>query len=137
MTTNTLYKTEVSIKGGSNAHVSSTDRAIDLDLRLPQELGGPGGATNAEQLFAAAFAACFSSALSAAAAEGPLRLATSPEIDAEVELAKSDTGAYHMAVNLRVRLAGLPEDQARSLITRAREIWPWHGPDSVRLSINE
>lgn len=134
--TNTIYKTEVSIKGGSNAHLSSPDAAIDLDLRLPQELGGPGGATNAEQLFAAAFAACFASALSAAAAEGTVAQQPNPEIDATVELAKSDTGAYHMAVNLRVRMTGLPDDQSRALITRAREIWPWHSADAVTLTVS-
>ena len=136
MMNHTVYKTEVSIKGGSNAHLSSADAAIDLDLRLPQELGGPGGATNAEQLFAAAFAACFSSALAAAAAEGTAKLADSPEINAEVELAKSDTGAYQMAVNLRVHLNGMAEDQAQALITRAREIWPWRSVDAVNLTVN-
>jgi Ohr subfamily peroxiredoxin len=135
MNTQSLYTTEVSIKGGSNAHLSSADRAIDLDLRLPEELGGPGGATNAEQLFAAAFAACLSSALSAAAAEGPLKMPTSPEITSVVELARADTGAYHMAVRLSVRLPDLPADQAQQLVTRARQIWPWHGPEAVTLTI--
>lgn len=135
MNTNMLYKTEVSIKGGSNAHLCSDDRAIDLDLRLPTALGGPGGATNAEQLFAAAFAACFSSALSAAAAEGSLTMSTSPEINSEVELSRADTGAYHMSVKLNVQLPGTPETDAQALIERARQIWPWHDADSVSLSI--
>jgi len=135
MNTQSLYKTEVSIKGGSNAHLSSADRKIDLELRLPEALGGPGGATNAEQLFAAAFAACLSSAISAAAAEGPLKMPTSPEITAEVELGRADTGAYHMGVRLNVSLPGMPADEAERLVTRAREIWPWHSPESVTLTI--
>ena len=135
MNTNTLYTTEVSIKGGSNAHLSSADRAIDLELRLPQELGGPGGATNAEQLFAAAFAACLSSALSAAATEETFKMPTAPEITSVVDLSRADTGAYRMAVRLNVSLPGLPADQAERLITRAREIWPWHDPESVSLTI--
>ena len=36
-----------------NGHVRSTDGLIDTDVRFPVELGGAGGATNPEQLFAA------------------------------------------------------------------------------------
>ena len=38
---------------GRNGHVQSTDGFIDTDVRVPRELGGAGGATNPEQLFAA------------------------------------------------------------------------------------
>ena len=46
-----------------NGHVRSSDGLIDTDVRFPVELGGAGGATNPEQLFAAGYAACFHSAL--------------------------------------------------------------------------
>jgi len=39
--------------------VVSDDGILDVDLRPPKEMGGPGGATNPEQLFAAGYAACF------------------------------------------------------------------------------
>jgi len=48
---------------GRNGHVRTDDALLDLDVRTPRALGGPGGATNPEQLFAAGFAACFHSAL--------------------------------------------------------------------------
>ena len=133
---NTLYKTEVSIKGGSNARLSSPDRNIDLDLRLPTELGGPGGATNAEQLFAAAYAACLSSALSAAALESDNKMPTSPEIDSRVELARDDNGGYRMAVRLSVQIPGMDAKASAALIKRAREIWPWRDANAVTLDID-
>ena len=37
----------------------SDDGMLDVQLRMPEELGGSGGGTNPEQLFAAAFAGCF------------------------------------------------------------------------------
>ena len=49
-----LYQTRVTASGGRNGHVQSADGVLSLDLRLPKELGGAGGAfTNPEQLFAA------------------------------------------------------------------------------------
>jgi hypothetical protein len=59
-----LYTAEASATGdGRNGHVTSSDRLIDTDVRSPVELGGKGGATNPEQLFAAGYAACFHNAL--------------------------------------------------------------------------
>ena len=45
---------------------------LDLDLRMPAELGGDGQGTNPEQLFAAGFAACFHGALSLVARQEEL-----------------------------------------------------------------
>jgi len=43
--------------------VKSNDGALDVNLRMPIELGGPGGGSNPEQLLAAGYAACFHGAL--------------------------------------------------------------------------
>ena len=64
-----LYTTTVSVTGGASGHGRSSGRAVsndgelELELRLPKELGGNGGGTNPEQLFAAGFAACFHGAM--------------------------------------------------------------------------
>ena len=55
-----LYTAEVTATGdGRNGHVTSTDKLIDVDVARPVEMGGAGGATNPEQLFAAGYSACF------------------------------------------------------------------------------
>ena len=60
-----LYVTTVHVTGGEAGHarssgcVRSDDGALDAELRLPPALGGEGGGTNPEQLFAAAYGACF------------------------------------------------------------------------------
>ena len=59
-----LYSTQARAVGGRAGHVQSDDGLLSLDLALPKELGGKGGATNPEQLFAAGYAACFESATS-------------------------------------------------------------------------
>src|SRR3546814_3031419 len=59
----TLYSTTVNAIGGRNGTVHSTDDILDLQLAMPGSLGGKGGATNPEQLFAAGYAACFGNAV--------------------------------------------------------------------------
>ncbi|MFP3490195.1 organic hydroperoxide resistance protein, partial [Staphylococcus sp. SIMBA_130] len=57
---NSLYTAKASAHGGRQGKVESSDGVINMDLRMPKELGGQGGeATNPEQLFAAGYAACF------------------------------------------------------------------------------
>jgi osmotically inducible protein OsmC len=58
---------------GRNGHTRTDDRMLDLDLRVPTAMGGPGGATNPEQLFAAGYAACFHSALKVVGPAGQAR----------------------------------------------------------------
>ena len=59
-----LYSAEATSSGdGRNGRVATSDHRLDLDLALPPELGGSGNGTNPEQLFAAAYAACFHGAL--------------------------------------------------------------------------
>ena len=50
-----LYVTKVTATGGRHGHIRSEDGLLDLNLALPKSLGGPGGATNPEQLFAAGY----------------------------------------------------------------------------------
>src|SRR5258708_12811189 len=61
--------------GGRDGTVRSADGLIDLQVALPPELGGPGGKTNPEELFAAGYAACFHSAVKAAAAAKKVAIA--------------------------------------------------------------
>jgi len=49
---------------------------VEVDLHLPAELGGDGGGTNLEELFAVGFAACFESALGVVARRRNWRAAT-------------------------------------------------------------
>jgi Ohr subfamily peroxiredoxin len=76
-----IYSTTVTVTGGTAGHgrasgrARSDDGALDLELRMPAELGGDGDGTNPEQLFAAGFAACFHGALSLVARQAALSAA--------------------------------------------------------------
>lgn len=58
-----LYIAEVTAVGARSGHATSADRLLDVPLALPPQMGGKGGATNPEQLFGAAYAACFGGAV--------------------------------------------------------------------------
>jgi hypothetical protein len=49
----TLYTARATAHGGRSGHAVSSDGVLDVDLEPPAEMGGKGGATNPEQLFAA------------------------------------------------------------------------------------
>ena len=54
-----LYTAQATVTGGrQRGHGRTNDGALDVQLRSPKEMGGEGGGTNPEQLFAVGYAAC-------------------------------------------------------------------------------
>jgi osmotically inducible protein OsmC len=120
-----LYTAEATAHGGREGHVQSSDGILDLDLRVPRDMGGPGGpATNPEQLFAAGYAACFESALRgvARAQKKPLRDA---RITARVTLNLTDDKRYLLGVELRGHLTGVTDEEASALMSAAHDVCPY------------
>src|SRR3954452_4405304 len=86
---------------GRNGHATSDDGILDVDVRVPKEMGGPGGATNPEQLFAAGVGACFLSALKAVAGRDRLDVNGSA-VSASVGIGKLPSGGFGLQVELDV-----------------------------------
>ncbi len=125
MTKKALYTaTAVAHGDGRNGHIQSSDGLLDAPVRTPKELGGAGGATNPEQLFAAGYAACFHSALKLVAAQAKLDAGES-EVVADVSLHSLDNGGYGLSVRLEVDLPALPREQAQELIEKAHQVCPY------------
>ena len=109
---------------GRNGHATSDDGILDVDLRMPKELGGPGGATNPEQLFAAGYAACFHSAMKVVAGRDHVDV-TGSEVSASVGLGMTPAGGFALAVELDVSLPALDHDAAQALVEKAHEVCPY------------
>ena len=109
---------------GRNGHATSEDGILDLDLRVPKEMGGPGGATNPEQLFAAGYAACFHSALKLVAGRDNLDV-SGTEVSASVGIGALDGGGFGLAVELDVLVPQLEKADAEALVARAHEVCPY------------
>ena len=109
---------------GRNGHVTSDDGLVDTDVRIPQAMGGPGGATNPEQLFAAGYAACFHSALKLVGREQGADV-DATEVDAQVSIGATDGGGFGLAVVLAVSIPAVDTETARALVERAHEVCPY------------
>jgi Ohr subfamily peroxiredoxin len=122
---NALYTATAAATGdGRNGHVQSSDAILDLDVRMPPEMGGPGGATNPEQLFAAGYAACFHSALRLVAGRAGVDVAGT-EVVADVSIGADETGGFALAVQLEVTIPTVTEEVARDLAEQAHQVCPY------------
>ncbi len=110
---------------GRNGHVASSDGLVDTALAIPAEMGGPGGATNPEQLFAAGYAACFHSALRIVAKTEQVTLDDDTTIDASVGIGANGQGGYGLTVSLAASLPGLSQEQADDLVAKAHQVCPY------------
>jgi lipoyl-dependent peroxiredoxin len=133
----TIYTTSAVASGnGRDGHIASLDGLLTTDVRMPPELGGQGGATNPEQLFAAGYAACFHSALKLVADDADT---SDSEVVADVSLGALDTGAFGLSVSLEVSLPALEPSDAKALVERAHEVCPYsnavRGNVEVSLSV--
>jgi lipoyl-dependent peroxiredoxin len=122
--TKPLYTARATATGGRSGHVVSADDIIDLDLRPPKEMGGPGGATNPEQLFAAGYAACFQSALGVVARRQGTDTSSST-VEADVTIGTIPGGGYGLAVALRVSIPGVEPEAVRALAEAAHQVCPY------------
>lgn len=122
---NAVYTAEAtSTGGGRDGRVRTSDGVLDVELKLPPALGGPGGATNPEQLFAAAYAACFHGALRLVARNKGVRISDDATVDAAIDLSK-DATSFAIGATLTVHLPGLDQSQADELVAAAHEVCPY------------
>lgn len=120
-----LYTAEAHVTGGrAEGHGVTSDGQLDLQLRLPEEMGGQGGGTNPEQLFAIGFAACFEGAIGVAARRKRVE-AGDVEIDSKVTLTPDGAGGFGLGVELHVQLPQASAEDAREIVAAAHEVCPY------------
>ncbi|HZD14139.1 MAG TPA: organic hydroperoxide resistance protein [Pseudonocardiaceae bacterium] len=121
-----LYTAEAHVTGGrAEGHGRTADGALEVELRLPSEMGGEGGGTNPEQLFAIGFAACFEGALGVAARRAQQQ-AGDVAIDSKVMLLPTGDGGFKLAVTLDVVLPSVSDPAAAiELVRAAHRVCPY------------
>jgi lipoyl-dependent peroxiredoxin len=120
-----LYTASATATGeGRNGHSRSSDGIVDVDLATPVEMGGPGGATNPEQLFAAGYAACFLSALKLIARREQLPIADAA-VTADISLGPNGAGGFGLAAALHVEMSGVDQAAAEDLVAKAHQVCPY------------
>jgi Ohr subfamily peroxiredoxin len=126
-----IYSTVVTVSGGEAEHgrasgvARSDDGNLNVQLRLPTALGGDGGGTNPEQLFAAAYAACFHGALNLLAAKNKI-----PVHDANVQMSVTFgrdpvDGLFMLTADIRIHLPDVEKSVAEELVRNTERFCPY------------
>ncbi|GAB1463221.1 organic hydroperoxide resistance protein [Pedobacter sp.] len=119
----TIYTATVNVNGGRDGHAKSSDGIFETSLRKPKEMGGQGGATNPEQLFAAAWGSCYLGALQAVAE--PEGIDTSNAI-INVHISFNKLGkSFVLSADLDVHIPGIDMVEAQSLVDKAHAVCPY------------
>lgn len=123
-----LYTAHATATGGRNGTARTSDGLLDVHLGTPKELGGAGGGTNPEQLFAAGYAACFIGAIKSVASGrsgGPkIALPAEVTIDSDVGIGPVPTG-YGIQVAMRISIPGMERAMIESLVAAAHQVCPY------------
>lgn len=119
-----IYTAKAHTTGGREGRSVTDDGLLDVKLAPPKELGGKGGATNPEQLFAAGYSACFMGALKHVAGMKKVVVPADASIDASVDIGPIPQG-FGIAVQMFIRLPGLDRAVAQDLVDTAHQVCPY------------
>lgn len=118
-----LYTAVVTAKGGRDGHVKSSDGILEMALHKPHEMGGQGGAPNPEQLFAAAWGACYLGALGSIAEHDGADV-SGATVDVHVSFNK-DGNAFVLSAELDVHIPGITTEESQKLADKANKACPY------------
>ena len=123
---NVLYTAQAHVTGGrAEGHGRTSDGQLEVDLRLPAEMGGAADGTNPEELFAVGYAACFEGALGTVARRAKEDTGE-VAIDSKVSLVTTEERAFTVAVELDVTLGGIGDPaKAVELVAAAHKVCPY------------
>jgi Ohr subfamily peroxiredoxin len=136
-----LYTAEARVTGGRDeGHGKTSDGALEVDIRVPEALGGPGEGTNPEQLFAIGFASCFESAIKVVGKRMKQDVGD-VEIDSKVHLLPTEQRGFKLGVDLDVTLPSVDDkENAAEVVRNAHAVCPYsnatRGNIDVNISVN-
>lgn len=128
-----VYTAQAKATGGRDGRATSSDGILDVKLAVPKEMGGSGGGTNPEQLFAAGYSACFLGAMKFVASRDKLNISKDAYIEGEVGIGPIPTG-FGIEVTLNIHLEGMDQAEAQKLVDAANIVCPYS--NATRGNIN-
>ena len=125
-----LFTGKTHVTSGSDGAARSSDGFLDIKLAQPHPA--------AENLFAAAWSACYLGALGLAAAQRKVKLPSEPSVDTAIDLNNAN-GAFFLRARLDVSVPGVDRTIAQELIEAAHGICPYskavHGNIEVTTTV--
>ncbi len=127
MSTDIKYWTEAHATGGGREGVARLkDGMLTFTMDTPEALGGAGKGHNPEELFATGYAACYLGAMRFAAQSEKLgEVPQDASVDAKVGIGPRDDGGFGLKVELTVKMPGVDEDTAKTIMERGHFICPY------------
>jgi lipoyl-dependent peroxiredoxin len=120
-----LYTAHAHVTGGREGHARTADGELEVDLRTPKQMGGPGAGTNPEELFAVGYAASFESTLGVLARRHHLD-AGEITIDSTISLLPIVDGGFTLAATLDVAVPSIGHrETAAELVREAHQVCPY------------
>lgn len=119
-----VYQAHATSTGGRDGTAKSSDGLLDVNLRVPKEMGGGGGGVNPEQLFAAGYSACFIGAMKFVAGMQKIALPADTAINATVGIGPIPAG-FGIEVQLEVSIPGMEKVAAQALVDKAHQVCPY------------
>ena len=116
MTDKTLFTGKTHYQSGPDGFARSEDGLLDIALPAPHPA--------AEDLFGAAYSACYVGAIGVAAQQRKVALPTPPSVDAEINLSLGKDG-FFLSARLAVSIPGVDTDVAQELFALAHAICPY------------
>ena len=136
-----IYTAEATVTGGrAGGHGRTSDGELDVQLRLPKEMGGEEHGTNPEELFAVGYAACFEGAIGVVGRREHAEVGD-VSIDSKVSLLPTEQRGFNLAVELDVSLPQVEDpEQAKRIVEAAHKVCPYsvatRGNIDVKLTAN-
>src|ERR1035437_3986413 len=131
-----LYTAKAHVTAGRGGHGRTADGELEEELRVPSKMGGPGGGTNPEELFAVGYAACFESAIGGVARRRQLE-AGEVSIDSSVSLLPTGDAVYKLAVTLDAPLPSVSDrGTATELVRAAHLVCPYSNATRGNIDVN-
>ena len=130
MSSKVLFTGKTHTTNGREGAAHSADGFLDIKLPQPHPA--------AENLFGAAWSACYMGAIELAASRKKIKLPTQVAVAAQIDL-NLDGTEFFLTARLNVSLPGLDREVAQSLIHAAHEICPYskatHGNIAVETNL--
>jgi Ohr subfamily peroxiredoxin len=115
-TAKVLFTGKTHVTAGPDGSARSSDGLLDIKLPQPHPA--------AEDLFAAAWSACYIGAIQLAAGQRKVKLPSEPDVHAEIDLNHGADG-FFLRARLNVHVPGVERDVAQELIEAAHGICPY------------
>ena len=116
MTHKVLFTGKTHNTNGRDGGARSSDGQLDIKMKQPHPA--------AENLFGAAWSACYMGAIELAASQKQIKLPASTAVDAEIDL-NAEEGSYFLSARLNVSVPGVDAAVANELLHIAHSICPY------------